>query len=279
MAFWFLVLYNICMPLSSQWKKVIGGTILAALLVAGAWYTTRHIFPVANAAALSEAQIKSVLSVLSAFGVDPTIVKDIESALRGQNDARMTTETAPAEETVVKLDENSTSTSTTPTSVVVSVSATPEAGYVPVGTTYVPVGSFIFDARGASEDIRFSKLSFLYTDEAKYDPYNCAIFSGSDEFMTRYTKNYFNPDWVHPTRTGDYEFALTNPFVVLKGTIRVAEIRCTINLQAVKSTGSFSWGLSEVDGRATFGGTGVTSGEAVVPVVVPNVGNTMTFNS
>ena len=148
-----------------------------------------------------------------------------------------------------------------------------------MGTTYVHVASFVFDASGSSEDISFSSLKFLYTDNALFDPYNCAIFSGPEEFMTRYTKNYFNSDWVHPTGTGDYTFVLTTPFVVSKGTTRVAEIRCTTNLQATKGTGSFSWGLSEENGKATFTGVGAVSKEIITPKAVPSAGNVMTFNS
>ncbi|OGG47480.1 hypothetical protein A3D66_00395 [Candidatus Kaiserbacteria bacterium RIFCSPHIGHO2_02_FULL_50_9] len=267
-------------------KLPLVAVLVLPFFVGVAYAAWNYVPNTQNLAALTEAQIQSVLSLLSAFGLDKTLLQNVEVSLRDGTPSSVatSTETTPPPKdsegapvgVPVPVSEIAPISGN---SLIVSVSPTPAAGYVPVGTTYVHVASFVFDASGSSEDISFSSLKFLYTDNALFDPYNCAIFSGPEEFMTRYTKNYFNSDWVHPTGTGDYTFVLTTPFVVSKGTTRVAEIRCTTNLQATKGTGSFSWGLSEENGKATFTGVGAVSKEIITPKAVPSAGNVMTFNS
>ena len=256
--------------------------VLLPLLFAGAVYAEWNYVPnTQNLAALTEAQVQAILSVLSSFGVDNDLLKNIESSLRdgAQHSAETSIEISLPEEEF-GVSPPIPEPFLTPTGTLhISVAETSLAGTVPSGTVYVQVASFIFDATALKEDTSFSKLKFLYTDDAKYDPYNCAIFSGPEEFMTRYTKGSLNPDWVHPAGTDDYEFVLTTSLVVLKGEKKNVDIKCTTNTNAFKGTGSFSWGLSGVDGKATFNGVGVESKEVIVPTVEPNVGNTMIFTS
>ena len=256
-----------------------GKPLLLALLVvpffAGAVYAAwNYIPPTSPLAALTQVQIQAILSVLSSFGVDEATVLSVERALLGEETKTGSTEVVvpevvpPAPQEPEKANE-----------IVISVSPTPKAQTVPAGTTYVHMASFVFDATSLGESVSFSSLKFLYTDNALYDPYNCAIFSGPEEFMTRYTKATFNPDWVHPAGTGDKEFTLNTPLVIPKGEKKIVDIRCNTNTRAFTGTGSFSWGLSGFDGKATFTGVGADSKEIITPKVVPDIGNTMTFAS
>src|SRR3989344_1632817 len=262
------------LPNSDGSYKVFFGIFLVLFLVI-AVLSFKGVSSTVNAAALSEAQIQSIISLLLAFKIDPEIVSNVEASLHGKaldigpGNIASTTE---ANEIPPPAPTAATS------SLIISVSSASDADTVPVGTVYVLVGSYRFDATASGEDISFSSLKFLYTDNALYDPYNCAIFSGPDEFMTRY-KYSFNPDWVHPAGTDNYEFILTTPLVISKGTARTIDIRCNTNTNAIKGTGAFSWGISDIDGKALFTGIGVDSKEPVTPQVIPSVGSIKTFVS
>ena len=255
--------------------------ILLLPFFVGAVYAGWNYVPnTQNLAALTEAQIQSILGVLSSFGIDQALLKNVENSLRGEtvSPAATSTETTLPQENEAEAPAVSETVPVSTSSVHISVSETFKEGTAPSGTLLVHVASFIFDATASNEDISFSKLKFLYTDNALYDPYNCTVSSGAEEFMGRY-KYFFNPDWVHPAGTGDKEFILTTALVVPKGEKKTLDIKCYTNSNAFKGTGSFSWGLSGVDGEATFTGTGVTSKEIITPTVEPSEGNTMTFAS
>jgi hypothetical protein len=249
------------------------------LLAAAVWSFKPAINAETNVAALTESQILSILGILSAFGVQANVISDVELALRGETPTVMLGPIATSSEPIIEVPPPDTSI--TPTGLVtVSVAPWTNSFLVPSGTTYVLTGLFTFDATNTTEDVNFLKLSFLYTDNALYDPYNCAIYSGPTEYMKRYTKATFNPDWVHPAGTGEKVFTLDNQALVLsKGTTKQIEIRCYTNTIAYKGTGSFSWGLSSTDGKATFSGVGVTSGEVITPTIVPSIGTTLEFIS
>ena len=271
--------YIIFMDSFIQKRKLPLLVILLLPFFAGAVYAGWNYVPnTSNLAALTEAQVQSILGVLSSFGVDQTLLKNVENSLRGEtvSPAATSTETTPPQENAAVVPAVS---ETVPVSSVhISVSEDFKAGNAPAGTILVPVASFVFDATASSEDVSFSKLTFLYTDNALYDPYNCTVSSGAEEFMGRY-KYFFNPDWVHPAGTGDKEFVLTTSLVVPKGEKKAVDIKCYTNSNAFKGTGSFSWGLSGVEGKATFTGVGADSKEVIVPTVEPSIGNTMTFTS
>lgn len=266
-------------------KLALSASVL--LLLVGAAYVVRNSAAPATAlAAFSEAQIQSILSVLSAFGVDQAVLGRIDSALRGAAPEPPAATPAPATPDVSGVEPAVESPAPTTTSMTgeaavlrISVSPTPAAGNAPSGTKYFHVASYLFDATDAGEDIRFTALKFLYTDEALYDPYNCAVYSGPEEFMPRYTKGSLNPYFVHPAGTGDKAFTLTTALIIPKGGKKLVDIRCDFNSRAFRDTGSFSWGLSSENGAATFTGVGVTSGEVVTPKSETDVGNRRTFSS
>ncbi len=263
---------------SNGTKALIGVSIALFLVLVVALSSFKPTTANSNLASLSEIQIQSVISLLLAFGVSPELMQNIEISLRGKVPEMLATSATTTTPVPVE-DASPPSPPTVATNnISISISPTPAAKNVSDGVAYVLVGGFLFDATLSKEDISFSSLKFLYTDNALYDPYNCAIFSGPDEFMTRYKYN-FNPDWVHPAGTRDYAFLLTTPLVISKGTTRVVDIRCHTNSRAFGGTGFFSWGLSGADGKATFTGTGVERKEIIIPQVVPGVGNPMTFTS
>ena len=268
--------------------KLCGGILVAALFIATAVSVVSNTVPSANAAALSEVQIQSIIGLLSAFGGDAKLIQNVEISLRGgtpnissEPSGETVATSSPAELTATPEPAISPAptTSAATTSITISLAPGAPAQQAPLGTAYVLMANYSFDATFSSEDVTFSSVKFLYTDSALYDPYNCAIYSGAAEFMTRY-KYSFNPDWVHPAGTGEYEFILTTPLVITKGTVRNVEIRCTTNTIAKNGTGSFSWGLSATaDGKALFTGTGVESGTVITPKAIPGVGYTIIFVS
>ena len=240
-------------------KKVVLAGIIAIPLFIGA-YTFVPIAPTSNGAAV-QASVQSFFTGITA-------------RLQELGAIFITFSGAVIDPTPYALPEPSAETG----GITVSVSGASEPQGVPTGTPHVLVGSFLFDASQASEDVSFSSPSFLYTDNTQFDPYNCAIYSGPTEYMTR-SITLFNRDWVHPAGNGEYTFTLTTPLIVLKGEKKEVEIRCRINLQATSGTGSFSWGLSEKNGRAVFEGVGLNSKQTIMPLVMPSKGNTKFFTS
>ncbi len=138
-----------------------------------------------------------------------------------------------------------------------SLSNEPTNQNVVAGTTGFTFAKVLFDGTASGEDVRFTSAQFaLETDTGSSNPTNCQLFDGTTALNT-------GTNVQNPTSDGQKTFTLDKNLIIPKGTLKTVSLKCDVaaNLTA---DDTIEWKLNI---GATFGATGLTSGNTVTPTL------------
>lgn len=156
----------------------------------------------------------------------------------------------------------------------ISVSPIPSQQTVVSGVSGFNIAKYQLDASASGEDIRITsfKLRDTYAGSpGTTDLFGCQLFDGAIALQTG--SNVVNPV-LDGTSPDDITFTLDSGLVVPSGTVKNADLKCTVSASAVSGS-SHSWGInSGVSGNATA--VGKNTGVTVTPSVTTAIGQTMT---
>lgn len=139
----------------------------------------------------------------------------------------------------------------------ISLSNEPANQNVVAGTTGFTFAKILFDGTSSGEDVRFTSAQFaLETDTGSSNPTNCQLFDGTTALNT-------GTNVQNPTSDGQKTFTLDKNLVIPKGTLKTVSLKCDVpaNLTA---DDTIEW---KINIGATFGATGLTSGNTVTPTL------------
>ncbi|MDP3727527.1 MAG: peptidoglycan-binding domain-containing protein, partial [bacterium] len=142
-----------------------------------------------------------------------------------------------------------------------SLSNEPTNQNVVAGTTGFTFAKVLFDGTSSGEDVRFTSAQFAIEYDtnvggAASRPTNCQLFDGTTALNT-------GTNVVNPGAAGQKTFTLDKNLVLPKGTLKTIDLKCDVPGNATASD-TIEW---KINIGATFGATGLTSGNTVTPTL------------
>lgn len=140
--------------------------------------------------------------------------------------------------------------------------ASSTAQTVVAGTSAYPFTSYILDASGSGEDLRFTALQLRLTGggaNTADDLTNCQLYDGASALNGG--GNIVNPSNSDALETSaNKTFTFDSSLIVPKGTIKTLVLKCNL-VSGVSTPEFYQWGVTDQDASITA--TGMTSGSSV----------------
>ena len=221
-------------------------------------FTDSVTFPVGKRAYVLKGKLSTDFDTDTLVSASTTPSSDWTSVTGSQSGVSIT----PANTGTVSGNNYTVKTATT----TIRLSNEPQAQNVVAGVTGFTFTNILFDATASGEDVRFTSAQFkLETDTGTSNPTNCQVFDGTNALNTG--SNVVNPGTG--SQDGQKTFTLDRNLTIPKGTVKTIALKCDVPGNSTAND-TVEWRLTS---GATFGATGLVSGNSITPNFVDSTDN------